>query len=90
MFVTQVGRRLCTLGVFGDICQHNIPFRLCGLMFLFIPAGMPLALVLCVRCTNLSSRLLLPGIVPKGWAPTDPENGLVLVLPAWYVIYFCS
>jgi hypothetical protein len=90
VFVTQVGQRFCSSGGFGNIWQHNIPFRFCGLMFLFIPLGMPLALILCQRCTDLSSRLPLPGIVPKGQALTSAENGLVLVLPAWYATHSCQ
>ncbi len=78
------------MDIFRDICQHNIPFRLCGLMFLFIPVGMLVALVLYQRHTSLSARLPFPRIITKGVAPTDPENGLMLVLTAWYVIYFHS
>jgi len=64
--------------------QHNIPFRLCGLMFLFIPVGMLVALILYQWLTNRSTRLPLPifGFVTKDVAPTDPENELVLVLSA--------
>jgi hypothetical protein len=92
VFVTQVGQRLGSLGIFHDTCQHNIPFRLCGLMFLFIPVGMLVALILYQCLTNLSTRLPLPlpGIVTKDIALTDPENELVLVLSAWYAIYFRS
>ncbi len=92
MFVTQVGQRLGLLGVFRDICQHDIPFRLCGLMFLFIPVGMLVALILYQCFTNMTTRLPLPllGIVTKHVALTDPENELVLVLSAWYAIHFRS
>jgi len=85
VFVTQVGQRLSPLGIFRDICQHNIPFRLCGLIFLFIPVGMFVALILYQRLTNLSTRLPLPlhGFVTKDVALADPENELVLVLSAW-------
>jgi hypothetical protein len=86
----QVGQRLCPLGAFRDICQHNIPFRFCGLVFLFVTVGMILALVLCQRLVNLCARLPLPGIVPKDRALTDPENYLVLASFAWYAIYFRS
>jgi len=90
VFVTQVGQPLGPLGIFRDICQHNIPFRLCGLMFLFIPVGMVVALILYQCLINPSTRLPLPvpGIVTKDVALTDPENELVLVLSAWYAIYF--
>jgi len=90
VFITQVGQHPGPFGGFHGICQHNIPFRLCGLMFLFIPVGMSVALVLYQYLTNLSIRLPLPlpKIVTKDLALTDPENGLVLVLSAWYAIYF--
>jgi hypothetical protein len=85
VFITQVSQRLGPLGVFRNIYQHNIPFRLCGLMFLFIPVGMIVALILYQCLTNRSTRLSLPllGFVMKDVAPTDPENELVLVLFAW-------
>ena len=61
-------------------------------MFLFIPVGMLVALILYQCLTNMSTRLRLPlpGIVTKDVAFTEPENELVLVLSAWYAIYFRS
>jgi hypothetical protein len=63
-------------------------FRLCGLMFLFIPLGMFTALLLYRRLTALLARLPLPGIVPKGMVLDDFETNLKLVLSGWYAIYF--
>jgi hypothetical protein len=57
-------------------------------MFLFIPAGMLVSLVLYQRLVNLSTRVRLPGIIPKRLALTDPENNIVVGLSAWYAIYF--
>lgn len=61
-------------------------------MFFFIPVGMVVALMLYQRLTILSAHLPLPlpGIVTKYVALIDPENELVLVLSAWYAIYFNS
>lgn len=70
------------------VTQHNIPFRLCGLMFFFIFVGMLVALILYQRLTNLSTRLPLPlpGNLTKHVALTDPENDLVLDLSACVVM----
>lgn len=57
-------------------------------MFLFIPAGMLVSLVLYQRLMDLSTRVRLPGIIPKRLALTDPENNIVVGLSAWYAIYF--
>jgi hypothetical protein len=81
------------MGVFRDLCRHNIPFRFCGLMFLFIPVGMLVALILYQCLTNMSTRLPLPfpGIVTRDVALTVPKNELVLVLSTWYyAVYFRS
>jgi hypothetical protein len=54
-------------------------------MFLFIPLGMVIALLLYQHLTRLFVRLPLPGIVPKGMALDDSESDLKLVLSGWYV-----
>jgi len=69
--------------------QHNIPFRTCGAMFLFIPVGMLMAIVLYPRLTELFVRLPFPGIEPKGQKLDEVEQRLKVVIPAWYAIYFC-
>jgi hypothetical protein len=56
-------------------------------MFLFIPLGMFIALLLYQHLTRLFARLPLPGIVPKGMALDDSESNLKLVLSGWYVAY---
>ena len=68
--------------------QHNLQFRLCGLMFLFIPLGMIIALLSYQFLTELFARLPLPGIVPNGMVLDEPERNLKLVLSGWYAIYF--
>jgi hypothetical protein len=57
-------------------------------MFLFIPLGMFVSLLLYKRLTGLLARLPLPGIVPKGMVLDDSESNLKLVLSGWYAIYF--
>jgi hypothetical protein len=59
-------------------------------MFLFIPLGMFIALLLYQRCVELFARLPFPGIVPKGMVLDLPESHLKLVLSGWYVVYFLS
>jgi len=60
--------------------QHNIPFRFCGAIFLFIPVGMVMAVVLHPLLTKLFDCLLLPGIQPK--RPDEVEQRLKAVIPA--------
>ena len=57
-------------------------------MFLFIPPGMFIALILYQRHTELFARLPLPGIVPKDMVLEDPESHLKLVLSGSYAIHF--
>ena len=57
-------------------------------MFLFIPFGMFIALVLYQPLTELFSRLPLPGIVPRGMVLDELESDLKLVLTGWYATYF--
>ena len=64
-----------------------MPFRLCGLMFLFIPLGMFVALILFQRLMEVFARLPLPGVVPKDTVLEDSESQLKLVLSGWYAIY---
>jgi hypothetical protein len=60
-------------------------------MFLFIPLGMFIALILYQRLTELFARLPLPGVVPKDMVLEDFESHLKLVLSGWYVeIHFHS
>jgi len=59
-------------------------------MFLFIPLGMLIALILYQRFLELFARLPLPGIVPKDMVLEDFESHLKLVLSGWYAIYFHS
>jgi hypothetical protein len=59
-------------------------------MFLFIPLGMSIALLLYQRCVELFARLPFPGIVPKGMVLDLPESHLKLVLSGWYAVYFLS
>jgi len=49
-------------------------------MFLFIPLGMFIALILYQRLMELFTRLPLPGIVPKDMVLEDSESHLKLVL----------
>ncbi|KAH9958330.1 MFS general substrate transporter [Russula dissimulans] len=62
--------------------QHNIPFRYCGAMFLFIPVGMLMAVVLYPCLIKLFARLPLPGIKPKGRRLNEAERRLTVVIPA--------
>jgi len=57
-------------------------------MFLFIPLGMFIALVLYQPLTRLFSRLPLPGIVPRGMELDELESDLKLVLSGWYANYY--
>ena len=59
-------------------------------MFLFLPVGMLIALILYRRLVELFARLPLPGIVPKDMVLEDLESHLKLVLSGWYAIYFHS
>ncbi|KAI0263386.1 MFS general substrate transporter [Gloeopeniophorella convolvens] len=64
------------------ITQHNIPFRLCGLMFLPIILGMFLIAGPYQYLTRLFARMPLPWIVPEGTELAPPELRLKLVLTA--------
>ncbi|KAI0306294.1 MFS general substrate transporter [Multifurca ochricompacta] len=64
------------------ITQHNIPFRLCGLMFLPIVAGMFVLIAGYQPLTRLFARLPLPGIVPQGKVLAPLESDLKLVISA--------
>lgn len=57
-------------------------------MFLFIPVGMFISLLLYRPLTRLFSRLPLPGIVPRGMVLDELESDLKLVLSGWYALYF--
>ena len=57
-------------------------------MFLFIPPGMFIALMVYQRFTELFARLPLPGIVPNDMVLEDPESHLKLVLSGSYASYF--
>jgi len=59
-------------------------------MFLFIPFGMLISLLLYQPLTRLFSRLPLPWIVPRGMVLDEPESHLKLVLSGWYATYFNS
>jgi hypothetical protein len=82
------------MGVFRDVCQHNIPFRLCGLMFLCFSSFLWGCLWFSsyINTSQICPRLPLPlpGIVTKDVVLTDPVNELVLVLSARYAAYFRS
>ncbi|KAI0314721.1 MFS general substrate transporter [Amylostereum chailletii] len=64
------------------IKQHNIPPRLCGLMFLPIPVGMLMMVAPYEYLTRWTARIPLPGIDPKGSKPHPAEQRLKVVLPA--------
>jgi hypothetical protein len=59
-------------------------------MFLFIPLGMIVALILYQRLLEVFARLPLPGVVPKDMVLEDLESQLKPVLSGWYAIYFHS
>ncbi|THH32230.1 hypothetical protein EUX98_g1963 [Antrodiella citrinella] len=62
--------------------QHNIPFQLCGLMFLGIAIGMALAVIPYPFILRMSQKIFIPGIERRD-VPTPPqENSLKVVLPA--------
>ena len=69
--------------VLSDVDQHNVPFRFCGAMFLFILVGLLIGLVLHPRLSDLLYDLPLPGIVPKGQRLDEAESRLKVVIPAW-------
>lgn len=64
------------------IAQHDIPFRLCGLLFLPIPIGQFLVVAPYERITRFFSQLPLPGIEKKGVTPQPAEARLKVVLSA--------
>ncbi|KAI0247926.1 MFS general substrate transporter [Lactifluus subvellereus] len=68
------------------ITQHNIPFRLCGVMFLPITVGMVIVPISYQYLTELFARLPLPGVVPKGKVLAPPESRLKLVISACVVM----
>ncbi|KAI0050890.1 MFS general substrate transporter [Auriscalpium vulgare] len=61
---------------------HNIPFRLCGLMFIPIPIGMLMIVGPYPQLTRLFARMPLPWIERKGVPLKPAESRLKVVLSA--------